>query len=120
VVEREKRSIVKTRGRVTPAEWIARHGHSAATISLGPRDSLAEVLERNIRSRRRDCNRPERGLSSCALLEKAGLLVLRVSNDPADWNLPVDDESAADQIIVSLREAGILLPAEELIWGEGI
>jgi sulfate adenylyltransferase subunit 1 len=121
VAEREKRSIVKSRGRVTPAEWIARHGHSAATISLGPRDSLAEVLERKLFDLGGAIAIVQNvDLKSCALLEKAGLLVLRVSTDPADWDLPEDDESAADQIIASLRESGILLPAEELIWGEGI
>ena len=35
-------------------------------------------------------------------------------------DLPEDDERAADQIIASLRDSGVLMPREELIWGEGI
>ena len=50
-----------------------------------------------------------------------GIVVfLRVANERADWDLPEDDERAADQIIASLRDSGVLMPREELIWGEGI
>jgi sulfate adenylyltransferase large subunit len=120
-VERDKRPIAKRQGRVTPAERIARHGHTAATISLGPRPHLAAVLERKLFDAGGAVAIVEHtDLTACAVLERAGLLVLRVANERADWDLPEDDERAADQIIASLRDSGILLPAEELIWGEGI
>jgi sulfate adenylyltransferase large subunit len=120
-VERDKRPIAKRQGRVTPAELIARHGHTAAIVSLGPRPQLAAVLERKLFEMGGAVAIVEHtDLAVCAVLERAGLLVLRVANERADWDLPEDDEQSADQIIASLRESGILLPAEELIWGEGI
>ena len=120
-IERDRKPIAKKRGRITPAERIARHGHTAATVSLGPRPQLAAVLERKLFETGGAVAIVEHpDLAACPALERAGLLVLRVANERADWDLPEDDESAADQIIASLRESGILLPAEELIWGEGI
>ncbi|HEY6390817.1 MAG TPA: sulfate adenylyltransferase subunit CysN [Bryobacteraceae bacterium] len=120
-VERDKRPVARKQGRVTPAERIARHGHRAATISLGPRKQLAALLERKLFDTGSAVAIVEHAdLAVCAALEKADLLVLRVSNDPADWDLPEDDERAADQVIASLKDSGILLSREELIWGEGI
>ena len=51
---------------------------------------------------------------------EAGLLVLLVSEQPADFALPDDDAKAADQIIATLEDAGVLLPEERLTGGEGI
>jgi hypothetical protein len=50
----------------------------------------------------------------------SGLLVLLVSGKAPDWDLPEDDAAAADQIIATLEDAGVLLPAERLTGGEGI
>jgi sulfate adenylyltransferase large subunit len=120
-VERDRRPIAKRQGRVTPAERITRHGHRAATILLGPRKQLAALLERRLFESGGAVAIVENAdITISAALERAGLLVLRVSNEPADWNLPEDDDQAADQIIASLKDSGILLPREELIWGEGI
>jgi sulfate adenylyltransferase large subunit len=120
-IERDKRPIAKRQGRVTPAEWISRHGHRAATISLGPRKQLAGLLERRLfESGGAVAILENSDLTISAALEKTGLLVLRVSDEPADWDLPKNDEQAADQVIASLKDSGILLPREELIWGEGI
>jgi sulfate adenylyltransferase subunit 1 len=121
VVDRDKRLIVKNQGRVTPAERIVRYRHAAATVSLGPRPQLAAVLERRLFDNGggvaivEDADR-----TICAALENAGLLVLFVSHQPADWNLPDDDEQAADQVIAALHGSGVLLAQDELIWGEGI
>jgi sulfate adenylyltransferase subunit 1 len=115
---RERRQAIVTRlERVTPAERIARYGHSAAIASLGPRAQLARLLERRLFDR------------GCAVMisndpsfdaSEGGLLVLLVSNRPADWDLAADDEEAADQAIAALEDSGVLLSREELTGGEGI
>jgi len=110
-------SGAKKQGRVTPAERMARYGHSAATVSLGQRTQLAWLLERRLFDR------------GCAVtiaddtgtdISDSGLLVLLVSGKAPDWDLPQDDAAAADQIIATLEDAGVLLPAERLTGGEGI
>jgi bifunctional enzyme CysN/CysC len=109
--------ISKKHGRVTPAERMARYGHSASTVSLGPRTQLAWLLERKLFDR--GCAVV---ISSDAVpdISDSGLLVLLVSAEPPDWALPEDDRAAADQIIATLEDAGVLLPAERLTGGEGI
>jgi hypothetical protein len=47
-------------------------------------------------------------------------LVLLVSNDTADWDLPEEDDAAASFLVSTLEETGVLLPAESLTGGEGI
>jgi hypothetical protein len=110
-------SGAKKQGRVTPAERMARYGHSSATVSLGQRTQLAWLLERRLFDR------------GCAVMlsdetsgdvSDSGLLVLLVSGKAPDWDLPEDDAAAADQIIATLEDAGVLLPAERLTGGEGI
>jgi sulfate adenylyltransferase subunit 1 len=109
--------ISKRHDGVTPAERMARYGHSAATVSLGPRTQLAALLERRLFDR------------GCAvvisnqahsLATEAGWLVLLVSDQEPDWPLPEDDAKAAEQIIATLEDAGVLLPEERLTGGEGI
>jgi hypothetical protein len=46
--------------------------------------------------------------------------MLLVSDQASDWDLPADDERAADQVIARLEESGVLLPDESLTEGEGI
>ena len=111
--------ISKSHGRVTPAERMARYGHSAATVSLGPRTQLALLLERKLFDR--GCavvisNQTD----PHALVTDAGWLVLLVSDQEPDWSLPEDDAKAAEQIIATLEDAGVLLPEERLTGGEGI
>jgi len=101
---------------VTPAERIARYGHSEATVSLGLRMPLAQLLERKLFDR------------GCAViireeatdLSGSGLLVLLVSERAPDWELPEDDLDASGQVIAALEDAGVLLPRQELTGGEGI
>src|SRR5580704_9364529 len=109
--------ILKRHDRVTPAERMARYGHSAAIVSLGPRTQLAWLLERKLFDR------------GCAVMiaedavldvSDSGLLVLLVSAKDPDWPLPEDDGKAAAQIIATLEDAGVLLPEERLTGGEGI
>jgi sulfate adenylyltransferase subunit 1 (EFTu-like GTPase family) len=111
--------ISKKQGRVTPAERMARYGHSAATVSLGPRTQLASLLERKLFDR--GCAVVISNLADPhTLATDAGWLVLLVSDQEPDWQLPEDDAQAADQIIATLEDAGVLLPAERLTGGEGI
>ena len=111
--------ISKKQGRVTPAERMARYGHSAATVSLGPRTQLASLLERKLFDR--GCAVVISNLADPhTLATDAGWLVLLVSDQEPDWQLPEDDAKAADQIIATLEDAGVLLPAERLTGGEGI
>jgi hypothetical protein len=53
-------------------------------------------------------------------LERAGLLVLVISGNVPDWDLPEDDEEAVSFVVTALEEIGILLPEESLTGGEGI
>jgi sulfate adenylyltransferase large subunit len=110
-------SIAAKHDRVLPAERLARYGHSAATVSLGPRMQLAWLLERKLFDR------------GCAVMisenpaldvSDSGLLVLLVSAKAPDWDLPQDDTQAARQVIATLELSGVLLPREELTGGEGI
>jgi len=116
-VERGHRTAELKLGRVTAAERITRYRHSGAVVALGRREQLAWLLERKLF---------ERG---CAVViaenagidaHATGLLVLLVSGQPSDWDLPADDTQAADHIIKRLEESGMLLPDESLTEGEGI
>lgn len=109
--------VSKKQGRVTPAERMARYGHSSATISLGQRTQLAWLLERRLFDR--GCAVMISGDTSVDVSD-SGLLVLQVSGKAPDWDLPEDDAAAADQIVATLEDAGVLLPAERLTGGEGI
>ena len=116
--ERERPQVIAVRQElVTPSERMARFGHAAATISLGPRMQLAGLLERKLFDR------------GCAVMisraagldvSDSGLLVLLVSAQAPDWELPENDREAAEQIIATLENSGVLLPREELTGGEGI
>jgi len=118
--ERSRTRVIPERhDRVTPAERIARYGHSAATVSLGPRMPLAWLLERNLFDRGCVVTIAE-GSTGLALATSAGMLVLLVSDQAPDSDLPEDDAQAAAQIIATLEDAGVVLPAERLTGGEGI
>ncbi|MGD0438935.1 MAG: sulfate adenylyltransferase subunit CysN [Bryobacteraceae bacterium] len=112
--------------RVTPVERIARYRHSGATVSLGSRTQLAWLLERKLFDRGCAVTIVERAdgnvLDDTLLdtLQKAGLLVLLVSDKAPDWELPPDNAKAAAWIEAFLEETGMLLPEESLIGGEGI
>ncbi len=118
-VDRGRRAVELRHGRVTAAERIARYRHTAATVSLGPRKQLARLLERRLFDRGCAVVVTEHtGANACAT--DAGLLVLAVSDKAADWDLPDDDDRAADKVIAMLGQSGVLLPREELTGGEGI
>jgi sulfate adenylyltransferase large subunit len=91
-------------GPVTPAERRARFGHRPATIFVGPRESLATLIERRLFDR--GCaatvlhNATADGLRA---LEAAGLIAIATGADgPA---LPGDDARAAEEIVTRLIEA---------------
>ncbi|HTW67802.1 MAG TPA: sulfate adenylyltransferase subunit CysN [Bryobacteraceae bacterium] len=107
--------------RVTPVERIARYRHGGETISLGDRRSLAWLLERRLFDRGCAVTVIEHASpETVAALEQAGLLVLLVSGQLADWDLPSNDSEAAEFVIASLEAAEILLRNESLTGGEGI
>ncbi len=107
-------------GRVTPVERIARYGHGGDTVSLGARVELAWLVERKLFDRGCAVAVVEHASSQMLeALEQAGLLVLLVSNRPPDWELPDDDELAADSVIATMEETGILPRKETLTGGEG-
>ncbi|HUP02716.1 MAG TPA: sulfate adenylyltransferase subunit CysN [Bryobacteraceae bacterium] len=94
----------KPSGPVTTAERRARFGHRPATLFVGPRESLAAVLERRLFDRgcmavwMREAT-PE-GLRA---LEAAGAIAIATSPEPLD--LPESDARAADILIERLFEA---------------
>jgi hypothetical protein len=93
---------------------------------LGSRTQLAWLLERKLFDRGCAVTIVERAdgnvLDDTLLdtLQKAGLLVLLVSDKAPDWELPPDNAKAAAWIEAFLEETGMLLPEESLIGGEGI
>src|SRR5581483_10998793 len=96
--------------RVTPVERIARYRHGGEIISLGSRVHVSWLLERKLFDWR--CNvaiadNPSK--ETLHAMQEAGLLVLVLSNQAADWDLPEDDNQAADFVITKLVEDGRLL-----------
>ena len=114
---REQKILELKSGRVTPAERMARYGHAPAVVPLGRRAQLAWLLERKLFDR--GCavalaNDPP------ANVDSAGLLILLVSDQTPGWELPLDDERAANLVIAKLEESGVLLRHDSLTSGEGI
>jgi hypothetical protein len=100
---------------------MARFRHAGATVPVGFRASLALALERRLFDRGCSVTIAEQASGqTLEALEKAGLLVLLVSDRAPDWNLPEDDAIAANLILTRLEESGVLLPEESLTGGEGI
>jgi hypothetical protein len=95
---------VRPTGPVTPAERRARYGHRPAVILVGPRESLATLVERRLFDR--GCaavvlhNATADGLRA---LEAAGLIAIATGADGPE--LPDDDARAAEFIVTRLIEA---------------
>jgi sulfate adenylyltransferase subunit 1 len=107
--------------RVTPVERLARYRHGGEIVSLGDRKAVAWLVERRLFDRGCAVTVVEQApAETLEALEQAGLLVLLVSGQTADWDLPRDDSQAADFVIATLEEAEILLRHESLTGGEGI
>ena len=107
--------------RVTPAERLARYRHTGAVVQLGARPELAAMLERKLFDRGCAVTIADRAADEIIdALEKAGLLILLVSDAEAAWDLPEDNLAAANLIVSKLEEAGVLLAEESLTGGEGI
>jgi sulfate adenylyltransferase subunit 1 len=118
----QRRAAIEVKhDRVTPVERIARYRHNGETVSLGARPELAWLVERKVFDRGCAVTVAE-AVSEETLnaLEGAGLLVLLVSNNAPDWDLPEEDDAAASFVVSTLEETGVLLPAESLTGGEGI
>jgi len=124
IVERDrpKAVVIDLRHeRVTPVERLARYRHGGGTVSLGHRRTLAWMLERRLFDRGCVATVIEHASGeTLETLEKAGLLVLLVSSQSPDWELPRDDWEATDFVIAALEGSEILLRNESLTGGEGI
>ena len=120
--ERTQPSHVRVKAdRVTPAERLARYRHTGAVVQLGPRPELAATLERKLFDRGCAVTVAERAPDEIIdALEKAGLLILLISDAKAAWDLPEDNLAAANLTVSKLEEAGVLLAEESLTGGEGI
>ena len=106
---------------VTPAERLARYRHSGHTITLGLRSSLATLLERKLFDRGCAVTIATRPADeTIEALEKAGLLVLVVSDADPALELPDSDSAAATWIVGKLEETGVLLSQGSVTGGEGI
>ena len=107
-------------GRVTAAERLARFRHLPAIVRLGERRQLAGLLERRLFDRGCAATVLERdnGVAARAL-EHAGMLVLVAAGDASE-RLPSDDSVAADVVMRTLEQSGILFSEESLTEGEGI
>ncbi len=116
-----EREIRLKADRVAPAERMARFRHCGAVVSLGPRPELAATLERKLFDRGCMVTVADRAADETIdALEKAGLLVLLISDGEAAWELPGDNIAAANLVMSSLEESGVLLAEESLTGGEGI
>jgi len=116
-----KEQLTSKADPVTPAERLARYRHSGATVPIGQRPELALVLERKLFDRGCAVTIVDRAADETIdALEKAGLLVLLVSDGESPWDLPADDSAAANLIVEKLEETGTLLAAGSLTGGEGI
>ncbi len=117
-----KEQLKSTADPVSPAERLARYRHAGATVLLGPRPELALILERKLFDR--GCAVTIAGAratdEAIEALEKAGLLVLLVSDGESPWELPAGDLAAANLIAAKLEETGALLASGSLTGGEGI
>ena len=111
--------ISKRHDRVTPAERMARYGHSAADGIAGTQDATGVAAGAQIvRSRLRGDDSPEDDAAGRERLRFAGAAGVAIKNRTG--RLPEDDAQAAEQIIATLEDAGVLLPEERLTGGEGI
>ncbi len=116
-----RETVAAKADRVTPAERIARYRHTGAVVPLGPRADLAWALERKLFDRGCAVSIAHRAADETLdALEKAGLLVLLVSDGAPEIDLPEDDVAAANLLVTRLEETGVLLPEEALTGGEGI
>jgi len=102
--------------KVTPSERIGRFGNTGAIVELGPRQKLAELIERKLFDRGCLVSVAE-SLEAARSLQSAGMIALL--NTESESELPIDDSEAATQIIGLLERDGVLLRGD-LACGDGI
>jgi sulfate adenylyltransferase subunit 1 len=104
-------------GALTPADRAARYGHQSGLVFIGDRPPLARALERRLF---------DRGANVAVVdqfhpvLEKAGVLAIVTGDHEPSLPLPVDDETAVDEILLWLEQSRILFTDHGLTGGEGI
>ena len=102
--------------RVTASERIGRFGNTGAIVELGPRQKLAELIERKLFDRGCLVAVAE-SHEAARSLQSAGMIALL--NTESESELPIDDGEAAIQIIGLLERDGVLLRGD-LACGDGI
>jgi sulfate adenylyltransferase large subunit len=103
-------------GKVTPGERLGRYGHTGAIVSVGPRRTLAQLIERRLF----DCGCAVAIADSeeaACVLQAAGLIA--ILNAGPQISPPADEQAAATQLIGLLERDGIL-PASDVLGGEEI
>jgi hypothetical protein len=105
---------------VTVAERMGRYGHRSTTVSLEGRTAVAVILERLLFDRGCSVAVLQKWQREAVLaLEQAGCILLVISGGDAP-TLPTDDLQAAEAIVRTLEEQGVLIGHEDLTGGEGI
>jgi hypothetical protein len=104
-------------GPVTVSERAARYGHRGGSVSIGPRETLAALLERQLFDRGANVHISNRRSTT---LELAGVLVIVTGARAASLPLPDDDHEAAAEVLRWLHQRRILHNEHEVAEGEGI
>jgi sulfate adenylyltransferase large subunit len=115
--ERARKAEVEHKtGKVTPGERMGRYGNTGAIVAVGPRATVAEMLERKLFDRGCLVARAE-SEEAAQILEAVGMIAI-LAVEP-EIGLPADDKEAAAQVIRLLERDGVLL-AGDVAGGEGI
>jgi sulfate adenylyltransferase large subunit len=112
------------RGPVSARERADRLGHEPAVIWLPERRELATLLERDLFAQGAAVSVTD-SAANARVLQTAGLIAIAVSEEePTDTlilpELASEDETAVEQIMKTLEDAGVLHRAERFAGGEGI
>ncbi|HEY3837350.1 MAG TPA: sulfate adenylyltransferase subunit CysN [Bryobacteraceae bacterium] len=103
-------------GKVTLGERMGRYGNAGAIVAVGPRQELAELIERKLFDRGCLVAIAE-SEEAARTMESVGMIAL-LAIEP-ELALPADDKEAAAQVMEALEQDGVLL-AGDLTGGEGI
>jgi sulfate adenylyltransferase large subunit len=83
-------------GKVTPGERLGRYGHTGAIFSVGPRTSLADLIERRLFDRGYAVAIAD-SQEAAQTLQSAGLIAILKAGPHV--SLPADDQEAANHVI---------------------
>jgi sulfate adenylyltransferase large subunit len=125
---RQQRQLQFRAGRLTPAERRSRSGHSGALILASPASPHAHLLERRLFEHGADVVLLEEPVTPLEPLLRAGLLVIAPPGSecrgfPAftlDESAGADPERATAALMAELERAGVMIPRDAFVSGEGI